>query len=372
MSDPAILLRWRLVLGAAAEAGLGGLAGAEAEMDAALDWLYGRPEPEQDERGVRGTGGGEGHPLTAPRWLEKIHELFPRETIERLERDALDRYGLHEIVTHPEALERVVPNEALAQAILRARHLMAPDVLEKARRLVDRVLRDLREKLAREVTRAFGGARERRPVRHGRAAELDAKATIRANLKRWSPAERRLYIERPLFRARSRRETSRWQVILLVDQSGSMLGSVLHASVLAACLCGMPALKVHLVAWDTEVVDLTDRVADPLEALMAVQLGGGNDAAKALRYAHGLVEAPRRAIVVLVTDFFEGSGAPAMVQQVKWLVEAGVTALGLAALDPDARPIYDRDIARACVEAGMHVAAMTPSALAAWIAEKVR
>lgn len=370
MSD--VLVRWRLVLGAAAETGLPALTGADAEADAALDWLYGRSEEELDERGVRGHGWGSGHPMTVPRWLEKVHELFPKPAIERIERDALERYGVLEVVTDPETLARVVPSEALALAILRTKHLMRPEVLEKARRIVDQVIAQLRRGLQAEITRAFGGARDRRPTRRARAADLDAKATIRANLHRWSTAERRLVIDRPRFRSRSQRDRTRWQVIVLVDQSGSMFGSVLHASVVASCLYGMPALRTHLVAWDTEVVDLTLRLDDPLEALMAVQLGGGNDAAKALRYAQDLLIEPRRAIVVLITDFFEGGGAPAMVQEIKRLVEAGATVLGLAALDPDANPIFDRRTAQECADAGAHVAAMTPDQLARWIAEKVR
>jgi hypothetical protein len=131
-------------------------------------------------------------------------------------------------------------------------------------------------------------------------------------------------------------------------------------------------VRTHLAIFDTEVVDLTERVTDPVEVLMKVQLGGGTDIGKAVGYGAGLVEAPRRAIVVLVTDFFEGASPGVLVQRVKALCDQGTTVLGLAALDEQANPAYDRDLARRLVQVGAHVGAMTPGELVGWIAEKVR
>ncbi|MFI0483282.1 VWA domain-containing protein [Actinomadura sp. 9N215] len=388
---PPDLERWRLVLGAPAEACTGALGGAAAEQDAALDWLYGR-DPDLGERGVRrgpGSGAGSGSggecdpadrdrtggdgpsQLTTVDWLDAVHRLFPKETIERLERDAVERYEIHEVVTDPNVLERIEPDETLLRAVLRTKHLMDPEVLALARRIVETVVRQLMERLATEVRQAFHGTRSRRPTRLKNSRNFDFHRTIRANLAHYRPDERRLYIESPRFVARTRRHVERWQLILLVDQSGSMAASVIHSAVTAACLWGLPGLKTHLVAFDTSVVDLTSDVTDPAELLMKVQLGGGTDIARAVGYAAGLVENPRRAIVALITDFYEGGDAHLLVRQVKRLAEQGTHVLGLAALGEDANPDYDRDMARRLADAGAHVGAMTPGELAGFVAEKI-
>ncbi len=371
-SDP--IVRWRLVLGEAAQLGLGG-PGLDADgiaADAALAWLYDRDQ-ELAQRDVRRQGGSGPSALSVPEWINDVHRLFPRETIERLERDAVERYQIHEVVTNPDVLRRLEPSTTLLQAVLHTKHLMNPEVLALARDLVARVVRQLMEKLAREVRNAFSGAIDRRRSTAFRSARnFDARRTIRENLGHYAPDERRLYIERPYFHARTRRHSLRWQVIILIDESGSMAGSVIHAAVTAACLWGLPGLKTHLCIFDTEVVDLTGQITDPVETLMKVQLGGGTDIARAVEYASGLVENPRRTILALVTDFFEGGNAEQLVRRTRSLCEQGVQFLGLAALDPEARPEYDRDLAKRLVDAGAHVGAMTPGQLASWIAEKVR
>jgi Mg-chelatase subunit ChlD len=371
----AALGRWRLILGASADAILNatrGLSASELACDAALSWLYDR-EPGLKEREIRDRRGDLGpSELTVPDWLNEIHRLFPKETIERLERDAVERYEIHEVVTNPEVLARAEPNETLLKAVLRTKHLMNEGVLAMARELVAKVVRQLIEKLAREIRTSFSGARNRRRSLMKSARNFDAKGTVRANLATFDREERRLLIKRPLFFSRTRRHCERWQIVLLVDESGSMLGSVIHAAVTAACLWGLPSVRTHLCIFDTEVVDLTESVTDPVEVLMRVQLGGGTDIGKAVAYGAGLIEAPRRAIVVLITDFFEGANHEVLVRNVKSLCDQGTTVLGLAALDERANPDYDRDLARRLVAVGAHVGAMTPGELASFIAEKVR
>ena len=370
--DP--LARWRLVLGEAAEGALGNSLDAQGRgMDTALEWLYGR-EGDLADRDVRGRQGGTGpSSLTVPDWINEVHSLFPKETIERLERDAVERYKIDEVVTRADVLSRVEPNETLLRAVLRTKHLMNPEVLAVARRIVEKVVRDLMEKLSKEVRQTFSGVLDRRrrsPLKVAR--NFDFRRTLRENLDRYSPTERKVSIEHASFFSRTRKHTERWQVILLVDQSGSMTSSVIHSAVTAACLWGLPGIQTHLVAFDTAVVDLTREVTDPVELLMKVQLGGGTDIQKAVAYGAGLIESPRRSIVVLITDFYEGGGPELLVRRVKELCAQGTKVLGLAALEPDATPNYDRDLARRLVDVGAHVGAMTPGQLAAWIAEKVR
>lgn len=361
------LRRWRLVLGAASGDALTGLGAEDLARDAALDWLYER-DASLDERDIR-RGGSEASTLTVPEWVGQIHRLFPKETIERLERDAVETYGLHEVVTRAEVLAKLEPSESLLRAILLTRHLMNQEVLALAREIVRKVVRQLMDRLALEVRRAFSGARSPQRARAGTAADFDWRRTIERNLKHRDPIHGRIVIERPLFRSRTRKHRERWQLVLLVDQSGSMVGSVIHAAVTAACLAGLPAFKTHLVAFDTELVDLSAHMDDPVETLMKVQLGGGTDIARAARYAESLIENPRRAIVAIISDFFEGGDPDDLVGTVKRLTSQGSKVLGLPALDADAIPTFDRDLARRLVQVGAEVGAMTPHELVHFLTE---
>lgn len=365
---PTPLERWRLMLGEAAENSCGGLSRDALAADAALNWLYDRDSDmgKRDER----RGGSEASTLTTPEWINEIHTLFPKEVIERLEQDAVERYGIVEVVTNLEVLERIVPSEALLRAVLQTKHLMNPEVLAAARKLVAEVVHRILDKLQTEVRHAFSGTRDRRlRSRMKIASNFDFKRTVVNNLNRWHPERKRLYIESPAFITRSRRHLTPWELVLLIDQSGSMVSSVIHSAVMAACLWNLPGVRTRLVAFDTQVVDLTDDVSDPVELLMKVQLGGGTDIAKAVAYAQGLIHHPTRSVVVLVSDFYEGGSDGELVRRVKALCEAGCKVLGLAALDNEAYPNYDHDMAQRLVNVGAQVGAMTPGQLAGWLAE---
>lgn len=380
------MARWRLVLGAGSEQMCGGLCAADQARDCALGFLYDREYGQG--RNVRGRAGKcDGHgadggdrsagledsQLTVPDWINQIHTLFPKKTIERLEKDALERYQLDEMVTNPDVLARAQPNQSLLKAVLRTKHLMNQQVLAMARSLVRRVVQELVEKLARDVRNPFLGSVDRRRRSFLKIAKnFDIETTIRRNLKHYDPRRRRVVIETPYFYSRIRRQTDRWQLIILVDESGSMMDSVIYSAVTASVFWGIKCLKTHLVLFDTNVVDVTDDCTDPVETLMKVQLGGGTDIANAMEYGASLVDNPRRSIVVLITDFFEGGSARRLLQITKGLVDSGATVLGLAALDDRAEPNYDRELASHLVRLGAHVGAMTPGELAEWVAEKVR
>lgn len=370
------LARWRLILGEAAEGACSGagctLDGRLGRMDRALDWLYGRGADGADRAATR-RGGREGSQLTTPDWIDGIHRLFPKETIERLERDAIERFGIDDVVTDPAVLARAVPNETLLKAVLRTKHLMVPDVLAMARKLVQEVVRKLMDSLAREMGIAFAGVLDRRRHTHLKSARnFDVRRALRENLKHYDAEHRRITVERIRFFARSQRRLQPWQVILLVDQSGSMLDSVIHSAVTAACLWNLPGIRTHLVTFDTAIVDLTADVADPVELLMKVQLGGGTDIGGAVGYAAGLIDQPARAVVVIVSDFYEGASEALLVHRVRALTAQRTRVLGLAALDSDADPAYDRAMAQRLVAAGAEVGAMTPGELAGWLASHVR
>lgn len=365
--------RWRLVLGSGADASLGKLSGNPAACDEALAYLYDREYG--SDRNVRPgdrSGSLDESQLTVPEWINRVHELFPQRTIERIEKDALERYQLQEMVTNPDLLARAQPSQTLLKAVMHTKHLMNAQVLALARQLVRKVVEQLMEKLSREIRQPFSGALDRRRRSFLKVARnFDARTTLRRNLKNWQPAEGRLLIDTPHFFSRVRRQTDRWQLILLVDESGSMLDSVIHAAVTAACFWHLRALRTHLVLFDTAIVDVTADCTDPVETLMKVQLGGGTDIGQALAYAHSLIENPRRTIVVLISDFFEGAPIERLYGVARRIIGDGATLLGLAALDADARPRYDEGVARHLVRMGAHVGAMTPGELAEWVARKV-
>ena len=369
------LPRWRLVLGRYANEPLGngaGLGERQLRMERALDFLYSR---EYQERGQRDEDNREGtldpSQIAVPDWLAEVRELFPRETVETVERHALDRYGLHELVTDPEVLSKLEPSFDLLRILLTFRGQMRGRVLDEARRLIRHVVEEIRARIEPQVRNAFVGRIDRsRRGRRPSARNLDWRGTIRRNLKHWDPERRRLLVEEVRFFARQERRLP-WTVILAVDQSGSMGRSVIHSAVMAGILAGLPLIDVRLVAFDTSVVDLSGFVDDPVEVLMSVQLGGGTDIGRALAYCESLIQDPARTAVVLVSDFCEGADPARLLALCRRLAEARVKLLGLAALDEEAAPAYDRAMAERLAALGMEIAALTPRRLAQWLAQKI-
>lgn len=297
------LQRWRLILGEAAETTLCGLDDNARQIDHALEWLYGR-DPERLQRGERYGGLGRSN-LTTPEWINSIHTLFPQQVIERLESDAVLRYGIEDVVTNLDVLERMQPSESLLRAVLHTKHLMNPEVLAAARRIVHQVVEEIMARLAKEVRQAFSGVRDRRRrsfISLARNFDFKVLCAPTCNTGTRNTAS---CISNPRFNSRIKRHSEQWQLVLLVDQSGSMVDSVIHSAVMAACLWQLPGIRTHLVAFDTSVVDLTADVADPVELLMKVQLGGGSNIASAVEYGRQLIEQPAKSVIILVSDFMK-------------------------------------------------------------------
>jgi Mg-chelatase subunit ChlD len=366
------LARWRLVLGRFSDQSLGPGAQGSAQygrMEQVLDYLYGR---EYANRGVRGDGtskeGGSGASnLYLPDWIRELRELFPRDTVEIVEKHALDRYGMTELVTDADVLRKLEPNYELLKSVLTFRGMMKGEVLDVARTIVRKVVEDLRRKLAKDVRQILWGRLSRQHRSRLKVAKnLDVRRTIRDNLKHYDRDKRRIVIERLHFFSRIQHH-SPWHVIVAVDCSGSMVDSVIYSAVMAGIFKGLPSMKVSLVAFDTSVVDLSDQIDDPVELLMSVQLGGGTDIGGALGYCQTLVTQPHRTMMVLVTDFFEGGPPANMLRAIRAMRESGVRVLGLAALDETAQPTYDKEMAARAVDAGAEVAALTPQRLAEWV-----
>ncbi|HWB61606.1 MAG TPA: VWA domain-containing protein [Chthoniobacteraceae bacterium] len=365
-----ILVRWRLILGHYSKEQIRvGLNARQQRLETALDYLYSR---EYTGRGMRERGGPgslDASQLTVPKWLGEVRSLFPKETVEVIEKHALDRYNLTELVTDKETLSKLEPNMDLLRLLLTFRGHLKGDVLVEARRIIRHVVEELKQRFATDVRRALSGKvnRFRRsPIKV--AQNFDWRSTIRRNLKNYDATRKQLMVDELLFFSRIQRRLP-WQVILCIDQSGSMSSSVIHSAVMAGILAGLPMLKVSLVVFDTSVVDLTGYVDDPVEVLMNVQLGGGTDIGQAVAYCEGLVENPRRSVVVLISDFCEGAPPRKLIQSCARLRESGVKLLGLAALDETANPVYDIKMAERLAAAGMDIAALTPKQLAEWLAK---
>jgi Mg-chelatase subunit ChlD len=300
-----------------------------------------------------------------------VRDLFPRDAAETVEKHALDRYGLSELVTDAKTLQRLEPNTDLLRVLLTFRGRLKGQVLEVAKTIIRRVVEDIKRRLAADVRRTLAGRRNR--FRHSSiklAQNFDPKGTIRANLKNYDAERGQLVIDRIKFFDRNTRRLP-WSVVLCIDQSGSMAESVIHSAVMAGILSGIPSIDVRLVVFDTAVVDLSQHVDDPIEVLMNVQLGGGTDIAKAVRYCEQLVVVPQRTVLVLVTDFCEGGSLADLVASCKRLAGARVKLLGLASLDMEAAPMYDKVMAGRLASVGMEIAALTPNRLAEWLVKVI-
>lgn len=369
--DQELLNRWRLVLGKYAGDQISFSSGGihYADMEDVLDYLYAREYGE--DREVRGDrkGGSEGSQLTVPYWLRQIKRLFPKRTVEVLERHALEKYGMTELLTDPEVLRKLEPNKELLKTILELKHMMKGEVLVLARDIVRKVAEEITKKLEQEIRMSFFGRLNRNmssPVKSAR--NLDMKKTIRMNLKNYDRESRQLILKNVYYNSRMKKY-NQWRVIICVDESGSMLDSVIHSAIMAGIFAKLPMLDTKLVIFDTNVVDLSGYVEDPVETLMSVQLGGGTDIAGALGYCEGLIDFPFRTMVVLVTDLYEGGGYPRLYSTAKGILESGARLIVLTALDMDANPGYDRHAASVLADMGAFVGAMTPEELAGKIGQ---
>ncbi len=365
-TDTGQINRWRLILGGYASEKLefqgdGRLENGISCMDLedALDFLYEREKGED----VRREGGTESSRLTAATWITRIRKLFPKHTVEILERHALENYGMTELLTDREVLRKLEPNQELLKTILQLKHLMKGEVLEEARRIVKKVAEDIAEKLNQDIRRSLLGRIDRNsssPIPSMRS--LDIKKTIKNNLKHYDEENKRLMLEHVYFNGRTTRY-SKWRVVIAVDESGSMLDSVIHSAVMAGIFVKLPMLDTRLVIFDTQVVDLSSHLEDPVATLMSIQLGGGTYITGALEYCETLIENPRHTMVVLVSDLCEGGSVQGLLGVSRRIVESGARLICLTALDMEANPVYDRQTAQRLADLGAHVGAMTPEAL---------
>ncbi|WP_306208290.1 VWA domain-containing protein [Actinoplanes sp. RD1] len=353
--------RWRLVLGGAAEESLGGAEGRDGRMDAALAALYDAGDGTAATTAGRSAGLGGSAPKVA-RWLGDIREYFPSTVVQVMQSDAIERLDLTRLLLEPEMLDAVEPDVHLVGTLLTLNRVMPEQTKESARQVVRKVVDELEKRISQKTRAAVSGALNRAArINRPKLRDIDWDRTIRANLKHYQPEHRTVVPERLIGYGRRTTAIQR-DVVLCVDQSGSMAASVVFSGVFSAVLASMRSLRTSLVVFDTAVVDLTDQLSDPVEVLFGTQLGGGTDINRAIAYSRQLITRPRDSIFVLISDLYEGGVREQMLRRVAEMTAAGVQVVVLLALSDEGAPAYDAENAAALAAMGVPAFACTPEA----------
>lgn len=369
--------RWRLILGQEAEASLsacsagGGQLLSEEEMimDAALEAIYNETGSAGAD-GSTGAGGsrrGSGSGRSAinlSKWLGDVRSLFPQDVVSVIQNDAMERKGWKQLLFEPELLAAVKPDIQLVGTLLALKGKIPEKTKETARMLVQALVDELVKLLETDIRRAVTGALNKRqhsplPSLSG----LDWKRTIERNLKHYD-AERKIIIPERFFYYDRARRSKEWTVIVDIDQSGSMASSVIWASVIGSIFASIPALSTRVVAFDTEVVDLTEQCAnDPVDMLFGIQLGGGTDINKSVKYCEQFIEEPKKTLFIIISDLYENGNQAGLVRRMRELRESGVRTMTLLALSDEGKPYYDERLAAQLSRDGTPCFACTPAKL---------
>ncbi len=344
------LRRWRLLLGGEdADGTRCALEATDLQLDAALHWLY------DTER----SAGLQASSPTVARWLGDIRNYFPSSVVRIMQQDALERLNLKQMLLEPEMLAAIEPDIHLVSTLLSLKTLLPGKSRETARTVVRKVVEDLERKLANPLRQAVIGSLNRAGrTRRPRHKEIDWNRTIRANLRHYQPDYSTVIPEVRL--GYTRRRNALRDVILCVDQSGSMAASVVYSGVFGAVLASIPSVRTKMVVFDTAVVDLTEELTDPVDLLFGTQLGGGTDINRALAYCQTLVQNPQDTILILISDLYEGGNREEMLQRVAALSTSGGQMIALLALSDKGAPAFDHNIAAALASLGIPAFACTP------------
>lgn len=365
MENTQILKRWRLILGAESQErmdsmGCGGLSEEEWLMDSALSQIYGGQNG--GESGGKGAGNGKSSPNLS-RWLGDLRSLFAPMEVRVIQNDAINRCGLKQLLFEPEMLDTLEPDISTASLLLTLKDQIPTKAKDNARAYIAKIVEDINRRLADDVKRSVTAAlnrREHSPIPS--AAALDYKMTIRRNLRCYDSERKMLLPEKFYFFERASHSGSR-TVILDIDQSGSMGETVIYSSIIGCILASMSSLKTHIVAFDTQVTDLTEKCADPVDLLYGIQLGGGTDIEKSIAYCQGLVSQPDKTTLFLVTDLYEGGNRAGLVRRLEELKESGVNVVVLLAISDSGSPCYDSTLARKVADLDIPCFACPPEKL---------
>ncbi|MNI19903.1 VWA domain containing CoxE-like protein [compost metagenome] len=373
--DQEQLKRWRLILGAASDDKLAAYSESNAVldeqsrlMDEALAAIYDDTSGADGgsfsgASGSRKAGRGPSSPQIA-KWLGDIRSFFPADVVSVIQNDAIERKGLTQLLFEPEILSQVKPDIQMVATLMSLRGKIPEKTKDTARQLVKSVVDEIMLRMENEIRRAVTGALNRR--KHSplpSATGLDWKTTIRKNLKNYDLQRNLLLPDKVYFYERSRK-SKEWTVILDIDQSGSMANSVIYASIIGSIFASMPSLDTKVVVFDTEVVDLSEQCAqDPVDMLFGIQLGGGTDINKSLKYCEPFITEPAKTLFVLVSDLYEGGNQAEMIRRMGEMSQAGVKTMCLLALSDDGVPSYDEHVAKKLAQFGIPCFGCSPDRL---------
>jgi VWA domain containing CoxE-like protein len=382
--DPEQLQRWRLILGKGAEESLGkmgscALAGELSELDEALEAIYTSDEMGQDEwsadpsHGTHGPAKGRTMPKVA-KWLDQIRNFFPKDVVVVLQKDAIERKGLKQLLLEPEIMANIEPSLDLAATVLAMKSMVPEKAKSAARDLVRKVVEDVRKRLESQFTQAIRGALQRNRHSPFRSLpNLDWPRTIRQNIRNFQPELKTIIPERLSFFSRRQRQ-NQWNIIIAMDQSGSMATSLIYGGIMGAILASIGAVETHVVAFNHEdVVDLTEHCSDPVDLLFGVQLGGAEDYWKATSYCERFMHTPAKTLYVLLADLWDTSpNTPRFIKKMEHILESGVKAIGLLAISDQGVPSHNETLAKKLAEMGMPCFGCTPDHLPELLAGVLR
>lgn len=352
------LRRWRLVLGGNKSDGIGcKLSKDDLEMDSVLSSLYGGVDG-SDSSQTRGGGLGNSSPKVA-RWLGDIRKYFPSSVVKIMQKDAVERLNLRQLLLEPEIMESIEPDVNLVAQIIELGGVIPEKTKETARIVIKKVLDELEKKLATPMRNAVIGSLNR-SVRNNRPKhnEINWNLTIKKNLKHYQ-ADYKTIIPENLVGYGRKRSALR-EIIICIDQSGSMGSSVVYSSIFGAVLASIKAVATKMIVFDTSVIDLTEKLSDPVEVLFGVQLGGGTDINQALKYSKSLITRPQETIFILISDLYEGASYERVLSTAKSIVDSGVNFITLLALNDDGAGIFDKNCASDFTKIGIPTFACTP------------
>ncbi|RWQ08176.1 VWA domain-containing protein [Mesorhizobium sp.] len=353
--------RWRLAIGADDKTSAA-LSSDDKRLSAALDALYGdgASTAASDPRKRRG-GLGRSAPRVA-QWMGDIRSFFPAQVVQIVQKDAFERLDLKQMLMEPEFLKAIEADVNLVADLISLRSVMPTKTKDIARTIIADIVAKLMQKLEQKTAEAIRGALDRsKRTNRPRARDIDWQRTISANLRHYQPEHKTIVPEKLVgFMRKQRRLVDLDEVVLCVDQSGSMASSVVYASIFAAVMASLPVVRTKLVCFDTAIVDLTEELSDPVEVLFGVQLGGGTDINQAVAYCADRIERPTKSHLVLITDLYEGGNGQELLRRLAALVRSGVNVVVLLALTDQGRPGYDPAMAGSVAALGIPVFACTP------------
>ncbi|MEU3792316.1 VWA domain-containing protein [Streptomyces fructofermentans] len=293
--------------------------------------------------GASGAGGGTSPVGTGGRRTSPdLSRLFPEigPELGAIEADLVRRMRLREVLADPRLAAQLTPSMSLIEQLLRDKGNLSGVALANAKSLIRRFVDEVAEVLRTQVEKASVGALDRSVPPKRVFRNLDLDRTIWKNLTNWSPEEERLYVDRLYYRHTARKTTPQ-RLIVVVDQSGSMVDSMVNCTILASIFAGLPKVDVHLIAYDTQALDLTPWVHDPFETLLRTNLGGGTDGTVAMALAQPKIAEPRNTVVVWISDFYEWQTEPLFESMAaihrsgaKFIPVGSVTSSGRGSVNP--------------------------------------